>query len=266
MAEAAGLVLPVRPLSAASLLETANSALFNQSELLTRIFTSLQNFKSFFGSSEKISSAIGDKIGNLLDLAKTQAKSPIQKIRDKVTKYYDLVRRSKWHKKVVSTLRESARAATSWIFRLIKFLAILAIFDPNGTFLASIIGFLADMAVTLINMIANALPKLIKTMISLIPKIVKTLVSAALKISDAIAGIFSNVSRFFPKDSFMGKLMEFGQFLFGKGGTIQRILGSIITFFDEISTLGFKKAFLNLLGNIVNALADLLLKLVPLRN
>ena len=81
----------------------------------------------------------------------------------------------------------------NWIFDLILFFIALAIFDPNGTFLMSILEMLFNLGMMLLNMVIAMIPKIIAMIPPLITKLVEAFVKAMPTIIQALIELFEGM-------------------------------------------------------------------------
>jgi len=99
----------------------------------------------------------------------------------KLNKYYEkhLIKNKyfQFSMKTMMGIEEAVKNNDGWLMSLIGFLSMLAIFDPNGSFISSVITAISDGIVWLINLIVPLIPTMINTMFSLIPIIVDRLAS-----------------------------------------------------------------------------------------
>ena len=97
---------------------------------------------------------------------------------------------SAFWKNSLSLAGKMLKSMGNWIFDLILFFIALAIFDPNGTFLMSIMSMLFNIGMMLLNMVINMIPKIIAMIPPLITKLVNAFVTAMPLIIDALMKLF----------------------------------------------------------------------------
>jgi hypothetical protein len=149
---------------------------------------------------------------------------PSAKIKEKLNKVYEkYVANGLIFKKALEGFKDLAERAGSWLGDILKFLFVMALFDPKGKFLGSIINFLIKMVVMFVNILAKYIPILIKTIINLVvdvfPPLLKQIVNG---IFDALWGMFDAWIKEFPKDSILGKIMTFVRDLFGPDSILRQ--------------------------------------------
>jgi len=108
----------------------------------------------------------------IADLQKRGELSPTQRrymeMRNKLTKHYDKwLIKNKFFQKVNDSLKSMVAGAGNWLFKILTLLFALALFDPKGKFLKSILTFITKMATWLIRTIIDMLPQVLSTMWSL---------------------------------------------------------------------------------------------------
>jgi hypothetical protein len=129
----------------------------------------------------------------------------------------------------------------NWIFDLILFFIALAIFDPSGSFMMSILEMLFNIGMMLLNMLIAMIPKII----AMIPPIIQKLVDAFVKALPKI----------------MTALM---QLLEGFGKIIETIIKSLVDNLPKIIPSlidSFIKLFIKLIGMIGKLLPQLIVML-----
>jgi len=98
-----------------------------------------------------------------------------------------------YFKKSLKTLGSMLKSMGNWIFDLILFFIALAIFDPNGTFLMSILNMLFNVGMMLLNMFINMIPKIIAMIPPIITKLVEAFVKALPLLIQAFTKIFEGL-------------------------------------------------------------------------
>lgn len=216
MADAAGLVIPTKPMpdfkesleEMVSLLqekmkkdEEQNEELIDQGEDQQKLDKRLLNF-------------MGKRFPRIRRAVKTS--------RDKVAMYFEKLRKKKWFEKAGTMFKKFTQKAGNWLFGLLKILFFLAIFDPKGKFLTSILKFIVKMAVKLIGVIAKMLPTVLRTMWKLISVTIPKL------LANAISQIFPAIGRAIDK-IFEGTTLEgLGKKLFGSQGYLTRFFKFLV--------------------------------------
>jgi hypothetical protein len=119
----------------------------------------------------------------------------------KLSKYVNNKYLDKILKGIIAISKGVAQMAKNSFMKLLGFLMMMAIFDPKGTLLRSILKFLIGMVVWLIRIIASMLPDLIRTMMDLVtnvfPDILRDIVQTFFPI---IGQIFKKLSKDLEKD------------------------------------------------------------------
>ncbi len=125
---------------------------------------------------------------------------------DKINKVYDkFLIKGKFFKNVLGNLKDIAKgvwdSAEGWIFKLLKLLFVLAIFDPDGKFLTSIMDFLTKALIWVIELLAKMLPRIVKTFVFLLTKVLpKALIKMIAALFPAIGGMFDTFAKSIEKD------------------------------------------------------------------
>ena len=102
---------------------------------------------------------------------------------------------SKFWKSSLTIAGKMLKSMGNWIFDLILFFIALAIFDPNGTFLMSILEMLFNIGMMLLNMVINMIPKIIAMIPPLITKLVDAFVKAMPEIIKALTELFKGMGQ-----------------------------------------------------------------------
>jgi hypothetical protein len=163
----------------------------------------------------------------ILKLAQGGFISPTQerylKLKNKATLYiHKQLVKKKWLQKVGKNLLTLVKSAGSTIFSLLKGLFMLAIFDPKGKFLSSIIGFITNMVIMFVNILAKHIPRIVRSMIFIITKVLPpALQKAIVAIFEAIGGMLQAWAIELKKNSpFFGWVIEQFAKLFGPDGIL----------------------------------------------
>jgi uncharacterized membrane protein len=152
-------------------------------------------------------------------------------------------------KKTWKSIKDSANF---WL-DLLLLLGALAIFDPNGGFITSLIGFLTDAFLWVISALGKYLPVIVGTMIKLVPKIASAIYTAVLRLADGLSDMFTSWAKKLPKGSFLRGLLDFMGWLFGKEGTIQKVITAIGQFFKDL--FDPNKSIFQAIGGLISGIA-----------
>lgn len=143
--------------------------------------------------------SMNDRIEKMVKMQQLTGTPAMTLVKKKLLeKYRKVFIQGKWFEGVLQGFKDMARSAGSWLADLLGFLAVLAIFDPNGEFLASIITFLAQVVIMLTNMLARMLPAFVKLIVPLVPILIK----AAWQGIKALAGALGEVIAILLKELF----------------------------------------------------------------
>lgn len=182
-------------------------------------------------------------------------KTRFTKMKEKLSIAYDKwIVKGKFFKKALGSLRSIASRGGFWFFRLLKLLFLLAIFDPKGKFLSSILRFLTKILVWVIRIIAKNLPTLIMTMVKLVTEIIPALLKEVINaVFQALSDMFINWAKRIEKESpFLAKVLRFIGELFGKDGLLRKFFVAIAGAFPIIfAIMGVIAIGAKLLGPIM---------------
>ncbi|MCP4650357.1 MAG: hypothetical protein GY853_09810 [PVC group bacterium] len=189
------------------------------------------------------------------------------KLKNKMTTYLDkhLVKK-KWLQKVGKSLTNMAKQMGNSVWTFLKALFLLAIFDPKGKFLTSIITFITNMAVTLINVLAKHIPRIIKSMIYIITKVIPPALQRAIgAIFPAIGKMLKAWAKEIKKEfPMIGTFVEKFAELFGPKGMLTIFFKKLAGAFPIFIAAGlFFKVFFKVLP-IFKSLVSLIGMLNPL--
>lgn len=221
----------------------------------------------------------------------TPEQAKTAKMRNKITKYeYKREKNKFWPKmlKGIQTISKGiARMAGNWFTKIIGFLLAMAIFDPKGKMLKSILKFFTGVIVWFVKVLASYLPFLISTMIDLVINVLPgVLVSLVKAIFPAIGKALKTMGDNFIKQGFpiLGKIIKWISKIFGEGGILYEfmmmltkifpvllsgflILGGIVKLWPVLSAIftGLKILASFLLANpIVAVIAGIVIGLIAL--
>lgn len=150
-------------------------------------------------------------------------------IRNKLTeKYNQVFIKGGFFKKIGDSLASLVEKTGDFLWKFLKALLVLAIFDPKGEFLTkTIIPILTKVLTFVTKMITKFLPPLIKAMINIVfnvlPKALEQLFSG---IGKAFFDMFDTWMKEFPKDSIMYKVLEFIRGIFAEDSILMSFLKS----------------------------------------
>ena len=139
---------------------------------------------------------------------------------EKLSRVYErFLGNGQFFKSALKAFKNMAERASNWFFDLLKLLFILAIFDPKGSFLKSIVGFIVRMVVWFINILTKYIPQIIKTIIYLVTEVIPPLLKSVIT---AIFGAFSNMfhtwANELPEGSILRTIFNLLGDAFGKDG------------------------------------------------
>jgi hypothetical protein len=156
-------------------------------------------------------------------------------------------------KKTWKSIKDSA----SFWLDLLLLLGALAIFDPGGGFLTTVINFLTDAFIWVIEAIGKYLPVVLVAIGKQIPKIIGAILTALGKIAEAFSGMFYNWAKKLPAGSFLKTLLEFFGWLFSKEGTIGKTIAALKEFFGLLFEGKIGEAFKSLFVNLITIVLEL---------
>lgn len=159
----------------------------------------------------------------------------IYKMKTKMTKTYDkYIANGQWFKASLKMFTTMGKKAGSWLIDILKFIFLLAIFDPKGKFLKSILKFILGMIKWFAKILGEYLPTIIAAMIDLIvnvlPPILKDVVTS---LSDIIEKMFDDMIKKMP-DGPMKTTMQFIKKGFGKDGIVTAFFSKMADYFPQI--------------------------------
>jgi len=110
-----------------------------------------------------------DELKKLLDMGALSMKQvKYLKFKNKLTlMYHKWIVKNKWFSKITRVFRKMAKGSEGFLSKLLKSLFLLAIFDPKGKFLSSILSFIIKMAVKFIEIIIKWAPIIAERMVHL---------------------------------------------------------------------------------------------------
>lgn len=154
-------------------------------------------------------------------------KTSIGKMQEKLTKtYHKWLVKKNFFKNVGNWLKTLAENAGGWLMNLLKLLFVLAIFDPKGVFLKSILNFITKMVVQFINIIIERLPGIIKTMWNIFwDVLVPGFANMGKAIGEAIFGADSILSKIFEAIGGLIPIVVVAMGLFTKLSAVLATLG-----------------------------------------
>ena len=156
MAEAEGLVVP-------QLAESTETILGDIREFDTTVTSDYMKSMIEFmaGFKEGIKDVTGslstteEKISNIHDIQNKKSESQEEKLQSKNTGFWFKIFKNKWFEKALAGLQRLGEGAGSFLFDLLKFLMLAALFP--GLF-KMIVGFLISMGLMLFRILASILP------------------------------------------------------------------------------------------------------------
>ena len=170
-----------------------------------------------------------------------------RKLKSELTKenHKNIVKK-KWYEKLDKSFNKLLKAmGGDWWKEIIGFLLMMAIFDPKGKILGSIIDLLVNALSMILNLLARMIPPLIKKMWyvlwDVVPSAIKRLLDGVFK---AIYDMFEIWISKFPDDSILGKVLKVVQWLFSKNSPILGflyLLADLVPYF--VTAMLIMKAF-----------------------
>ncbi len=146
-----------------------------------------------------------------------------KKMREKLTlTYFKEFVKGKFFTRMRNVLGKIASSATSWFFKIMKALLFLAIFDPKGKFLGSIIGFITKMVVWFVKALTRYIPQIISTIIYLVTEVIPPLLKETIRaIFSAFRDMFHTWSKqLMEKSPFFAKMLQWVGDAFGENGIL----------------------------------------------
>jgi len=168
-------------------------------------------------------------------------------IKGKLTGLYDI------GKKTWKSIKDSAGF---WL-DLLLLLGALAIFDPGGGFLTTVINFLTDAFIWVIEAIGKYLPVVLVAIGKQIPKIIGAILTALGRIAEAFSGMFYDWAKKLPGGGFLKTLLEFFGWLFSKEGTIGKTIAALKQFFGLLFEGKIGEAFKGLFFSLIEIVLEL---------
>lgn len=145
---------------------------------------------------------------------------------EKVTEMFYKMNKTKYFTKIGDIWKRIAN--NNFLMNLLKAIFFLALFDPKGKFLTSILNFVLNMARRFLTVLAERLPSIIRTMWDLltnvIPDLLRKLVNGVIP---AIGGALKAIGANF-KGTFFGDVLNWIGGLFGKDGILLKGLNFLI--------------------------------------
>lgn len=200
-----------------------------------------------------------DDIKKILESAN---KPKMLKLQEKLTEsYHKFIVKNKWFEKSIKFFESMSKKAGNWLIDILKAVLLLAIFDPKGKFLNSIIDFILKMVVNLINFLMKYLPVIVNRMVFLIeeviPKVLKKIISV---IFPLIGSIFKDIAKKFPEGSVIRQIFTWIGEAFDKNGVLYKFFSFLAENFKYIVLILGALAILQPLFSI----AGFLIKAIPI--
>lgn len=178
----------------------------------------------------------------------------IYKMRQKMTKTYDkYLANGQWFKESMKMFKSMGQKAGNWLMDILKIIFLLAIFDPKGKFLNSIVDFILKMVIWFVDILIKFLPKIIKIMIFLItdviPKVLKKIVNV---ISDYIYKVMGEWTDSLPEGP-MKNIMNWIREGFGEKGIIREFFSTLAGWFPQFLILLAGLKAMSIIMPILNA-------------
>jgi phage-related protein len=226
-----------------------------------KIFTYL--FDELLKSQEESGKGIKDLLQKIVNgiVDCDEDEQTKKKRKETLWELFKQIKQKKWFEtstKMFGNIWKATKALGSSFWDLLLMLGLLAIFDPSGSFITTVISFLADALVWIIDAIGRMLPTIIGTIVKLIPILINASLKAALRMADAFSRMFTDWAKKLPKGSFIRAILELFAFLTSKQGPIQTITRAIGQFFSELLEGKFFKAIVNLLFNFGQAIGSVI--------
>jgi len=193
-------------------------------------------------------------------LSPTEAKQ--LQFKNKMNKMYDKwLIKGNFFKNVITNLKDIAKgvwdAAEGWIIKLLKFLFIMAIFDPDGKFLASIMDMITKAVVWLINKLAEYLPRIVKSFINLVVNVFPPLLVKMVQgIFPAIGKLFESFAESLQKDyPIIGWIFKQVAKLFAEDGILYKFFSFLASNFHIIVAIFGVNKLITFLGPVTKMLS-----------
>ena len=223
----------------------------------------------------EIDEKFNERNAQILEMQQAGKLSPTEarqlQFKNKMNKMYDKwLIKGNFFKNVLGTLKDIAKgvwdAAEGWIIKLLKFLFIMAIFDPDGKFLASIMDMITKAVVWMINILASYLPRIVKSFINLVVNVFPPLLVKMVQgIFPAIGKLFESFAKSLEKDyPIIGWIFKQVAKLFAKDGVLYTFFSFLARNFPIIvAILGVKKliTFLGPVTKMLSGFGGVLFKL-----
>jgi len=174
-----------------------------------------------------------------------QAKKNLS-IKDRLLKVYDkYIVKGQFFKKMYNWMKDMVKKLTAlagnWLFKILGFLLLMAVIDPNGTLLQSILRMIVNMVIWFIRVFARMLPSLIVTIINLItevfPRIIRDLMGALIP---ALHSAFQNLSRDLEKDfPFLARIFGWLAAAFAPNSPLSKFLTETLPKIFPFLLIGF---------------------------
>jgi phage-related protein len=166
-----------------------------------------------------------DEIDKLIDLSSGKKKGKYSDEEDKNRKGWKKWLYGGWQvmKKIGEDSRNylkkmSSNSLLGWLAAL----ALLAMFDPNGTFIAGFIDMFADLIVMLVDLIVSLIPAMINVLMVAVPKIAMALGRAFMKV---LSAMFTSLGKSNSFLEFVLKLVFFGLIIFKMVSILAPVFG-----------------------------------------
>ena len=242
------------------------------SNVLNHIFQSVQSIKEGVEKEEKRTKDDFDKaklavqsffngISNWINIT---FGPKYRKTQTKLSKVYDkYIFNNKLIDIVIKGFKGLLDASSGWFFKLLKFLFLIAIFDPKGKFLKSILGFILNMVKWFLDLATQYLPDIISTIIDLVVDIFPPLLEQIINtLADSFYNMFYTWAQKFPEESFMRNLLEGIADLFGEEGVLVNFLSKIAEYSPYIVAILGALAAISTISPLFLALKVLLLDII----
>jgi phage-related protein len=166
-----------------------------------------------------------DEIDKLIDLSSGKKKGKYSDEEDKNRKGWKKWLYGGWQvmRKIGEDSRNylkkmSANSLLGWLAAL----AMLAMFDPNGTFIAGFIDMFADLIIMLVDLIVSLIPAMINVLMVAVPKIAMALGRAFMKV---LSAMFTSLGKSNSFLEFVLKLVFFGLIIFKMVSVLAPVFG-----------------------------------------
>lgn len=162
---------------------------------------------------EKKEEKVYSKLEQMAEAYVLQNKPTLVKMNILAIKYWNkFVVKNKFFQNAIDLLKKSIASAGSWLWDALKGLLFLALFDPKGTLMTSLINMITRVVVWMIDLLSRLFPRILDAIFIALPNILMALYRAFLVVSEKIGQVFFDIiSKFLERLEISSPLKNIGE-------------------------------------------------------